>query len=69
MIAYSKKIVFYKRYIDNIIDDFFKCEAMTPTQFVIKLFEIYYSLELSGGERYPISVVLREYYQLFSNVM
>ena len=51
------------------VNDLQKCESMNPTQFAIKLFEIYYSLGLPGGERYPISVVLPEYYKLFSNVM
>ena len=51
------------------VNDLQQCKTMTPAQFAIKLFEIYYSLNLSPGEKYPISVVLPEYHKMFSNVL
>ena len=44
-------------------------ETMTTAQFAIKLFEIYYGLDLADDDKYPISVVLPEYYKLFANEM
>ena len=40
-------------------------EPLSTAQFAIKLFEIYYGLDLPVDAKYPISVVLPEYYKLF----
>ena len=40
-------------------------EPLSTAQFAIKLFEIYYGLDLPVEAKYPISVVLPEYYKLF----
>ena len=44
-------------------------EPLTNAQFAIKLFEIYYGLDLADEDKYPLSVVLPEYYKLFTNEM
>ena len=44
-------------------------EPLTNAQFAIKLFEIYYGLDLADEDKYPLSVVLPEYYKLFANEM
>ena len=43
-------------------------QSMSTRQYAIKLFEIYYKLDLLPTEKYPISVIFPEYYKLFSNV-
>ena len=43
-------------------------QSMSTRQYAIKLFEIYYKLDLLPTEKYPISVIYPEYYRLFSNV-
>ena len=40
-------------------------EPLSNAQFAIKLFEIYYGLDLADEDKYPLSVVLPEYYKLF----
>ena len=44
-------------------------QSMSSSQFAIKLFEIYYKMDLAPPERYPISIVLPEYYKMFSHVL
>ena len=44
-------------------------EPLTNAQFAIKLFEIYYGLDLADEDKYPLSVVLPEYYKLFAKEM
>ena len=44
-------------------------EPLTNAQFAIKLFEIYYGLDLADEDKYPLSVVLPEYYKLYANEM
>ena len=46
-----------------------QCQSVNSSQFAIKLFEIYYKMELAPPERYPISIVLPEYYKMFSHVL
>ena len=43
--------------------------SMSTLQFAINLFEIYYSMNTPPAERYPFSVVLPEYYEMFCNAL
>ena len=43
--------------------------SMGTLQFAINLFEIYYSMNTPPAERYPFSVVLPEYYEMFCNAL
>ena len=42
-------------------------EPLSNAQFAIKLFEIYYGLDVGDEDKYPLSVVLPEYYKLFAS--
>ena len=57
-----------QKVFQTAVDDVKHYQSMTSLQFAIKLFEIYYTINLEPSERYPISVVLPEYYKMFSNV-
>ena len=57
-----------QKVFQTAVDDVKHYQSMTALQFGIKLFEIYYTMNLEPSERYPISIVLPEYYKMFPNV-
>ena len=62
--AHQRKTVF-----QIAVQQLRQSETLSTAQFAIKLFEIYYALDLADEDKYPISVVLPEYYKLFANEM
>ena len=57
-----------QKVFETAVDDVKHYQWMSSLQFAIKLFEIYYTMNLDPSEKYPISVVLPEYYKMFSCV-
>ena len=57
-----------KRVFQTAVHELKQNQSMSSSQFAIKLFEIYYKMDLDPSQRYPISVILPEYYKMFSNV-
>ena len=58
-----------RRVFENAVDDLLEYQSkMTASQYAVKLFEIYYRLNLAPGDKYPLSVVFPEYYKMFLHV-
>ena len=58
-IASQREMVF-----ENAVDGMRQCQSMSAEDFAVTLFQIYYKMNLEESERYPLSVVLPEYYKI-----
>ena len=51
-----------QRVFESAVDSMRQCGSMSAQDFAVTLFQIYYKMNLEGEERYPVSIVLPEYY-------
>lgn len=49
---------------ENAVDDMKQSHSMSALDFAVALLEIFYKLKFEEGERYPVSIVLPEYYTI-----
>ena len=53
-----------QRVFENAVDGMKQCHSMSAQDFAVTLFQIYYKMNLEEPERYPVSIVLPEYYKI-----
>ena len=49
---------------ENAVDGMKQYHSMSAQDFAVTLFQIYYKMNLEAAERYPVSIVLPEYYKI-----
>ena len=53
-----------QRVFENAVDDMKQSHSMSALDFAVALLEIFYKLKFEETERYPVSIVLPEYYTI-----